>query len=241
MFYLENEEQALADRFKGDPGVHVTATGRVVPRKCELCSGFFIPADPMSYWNGGVLPNRLRAPELAAEIIAIWSDQIPDGIPDVLKNGYIPVQLFWQVVKDVARDIGSDKQKMKNHRSKIVGAYEVEVEKAKNEKDAGERERKLRALRMKVDAACNDVEQASIVFCAAEQRRAALSKAILRYALQHFGECWKNPGSRTALAHTDTFAELRNRRTSWCDAGELRGDVEPEQNRDMTPCLPPPG
>jgi hypothetical protein len=51
-----DEPTTLADLFRGDPRVVITAAGRVIPAQCLLCTHFRKPDDMYSDWNGRMPP-----------------------------------------------------------------------------------------------------------------------------------------------------------------------------------------
>jgi hypothetical protein len=107
--------------------------------------------------------------------------------------------------------------------------------------EASEQERARRKVEV-TEGHARDTENEERWTAAEQAQKEAEARACgaaLDYALSHLGECRRYPWTQAPYRLVNT-PELRNMRTEWCDAGELRGDVEPNEDRDMAPCLPLP-
>jgi hypothetical protein len=218
--------------------VHVAASGRIIPLQCRLCTAGYRPTDPEFEWHG-VLPERLRSPVLAAAILAHWGGRLPNQAVSALTAGVVPLAGLSETAKTISQSL----QKIQDRLILKVGSLERSygVRMREVALDASERERARKKVEA-TEAHARDTEN-EVKWTAAEQAQkeaeAQACRGALDYALSHLGECRRFPWTQAPYRLVDTL-ELRNMRTEWCDAGELRGDVEPDENRDMTPCLPLP-
>lgn len=225
------EEPSLAERFDGDPGVMISATGRVCPRQCRLCTALHVPRNPFSGWRGDALPEFLYSPELADAVHTTWRAvlaRLPDAAKE-LRLGKIPIGMLSRQLEEDGNWRGRGRRL-----GKVCGSLQAEQDaRAATTGPAANKAvaRELRAREERIGAGHETDWEKS------DKWPKALAE-MLEFSLRHFGECRRDAGRNTPFQRVATYPELRNRLTDWCDAGELRKDVVPDKGRRMDPIYP---
>lgn len=234
----ENDEGTAAQRFAADERVMITATGRVLPRQCDLCVCFWRPKDPVRAWWDG-LPWAFRSPE-SADALGSLFPRVANLCADEIKHGQLPLMaipywldrsgheashaaaltgLKWMLEAEVKRPALRSKLEFE------LGCLEKVREKQKLSEDE---ERCITRLRGKgpvyenLDHAYN--ERHSRLWRDKMSEEAVMA---FRYVLGMLGECRHDPGMRMPSGFIQGAAELRHGKLDWCGMGELRHDVTP--------------